>query len=170
MLFLLILGMNLLTKIKPYSAKIVTFFLGIFVLVIIAVNINFITNKPSSLSLLDGPRMLNFINYVTSSDTFHLMFGHGWGAYTSWYFSLSPPSPYPPLDSFYAAILAQIGVFGSLILAAFMYWLFSQGGTKGRYLLIVFAIVGMQINVFEYYPANLLMFWTATIVMVIVQE
>ena len=39
-----------------------------------------------------------------------------------------------------------------------MYWLFSQGGTKGRYLLIVFAIVGMQINVFEYYPANLLIF------------
>jgi len=158
MLLLLILGMNQLTKIKPYSAKVMVFFLGIFVLAITAVNINFITNKPSSLSLLEGPRMLNFINYLTSSDAFHLMFGHGWGIYTSWYFSLSPPSYYPPLDSFYASILAQIGLFGSLILAAFMYWLFSQAGKKGRYLLIVFAIIGLQINVFEYYPVNLLIF------------
>lgn len=158
MLLLLILGINLLRKIKPYSAKVVALFLGLFVLAIIALNINFITNKPSSLSLLEGPRMLNLISYINSSDIFHLMFGHGWGVYTSWYFSLSPPSPYPPLDSLYAGILAQIGVFGSLILASFMYWLFSQGGSKGRYLLIVFAIIGLQINVFEYYPTNLLIF------------
>ena len=158
MLLLLILGINQLTKVKSDSAKVVVFFLGIFVLAITVVNINTIAYKPSGLSVFEGARMLNFINYLTSSDTFHLMFGHGWGVYTSWYFSLSPPSYYPPLDSFYAGILAQIGLIGSLILAVFMYWLFSQGGTKGRYLLLVFAIIGLQINVFEYYPANLLIF------------
>ena len=120
-------------------------------------NINVIAYKPPELSVFEGERVNNLMNYLTFSDTFHIVFGHGWGHYTSWYLSLSNVSSSPiALDSLYASILAQIGLIGSIIMMLFMWWLFSQGGSKGLFLLVVFGVIGLQMNVFEYYPANLL--------------
>jgi hypothetical protein len=159
MLLMLILVMNQLVGMKLSPVKLMISFLSFLMLVIIIININTITYKPSELSTIKGVRILNIINYLTTTDLFHLMFGYGWGSHTSWYYTLSSvSSPSIALDSLYASMLAQIGLIGSILLGFFMYWLFGQGGKKGRYLLAVFAIIGMQINVFEYYPANLLIF------------
>ncbi len=158
-LIMLILVINQLTVMKPSLLKLMTAFLGLLMLVIIITNINYISNKPLALSVIEGDRVSNIINYLTTTDLFHLLFGYGWGAHTSWYYILSSiNSPSIALDSLYASMLAQIGLIGSVFLGIFMCWLFNLGGKKGRYLLAVFAIIGIQINVFEYYPANLLIF------------
>ena len=158
-LIMLILVINQLTVMKPSLLKLMTAFLGLLMLVIIITNINYISNKPLGLSIIEGDRVSNIINYLTTTDLFHLLFGYGWGAHTSWYYILSSiNSPSIGLDSLYASMLAQIGLIGSVFFGIFMCWLFNLGGKKGRYLLVVFAIIGIQINVFEYYPANLLIF------------
>jgi hypothetical protein len=163
LLFTLVLIAALMPAFKKLVDKPVAAIISAIMIVVVILNINFITHKPPNLSVLKGTRMMNLVYYIDSTDYPTLLFGQGWGILTSWYFALkggkyTEVQGFVKLDSFYAAIMAQIGFLGLFLFGTFLFWLFSKGGKKGMYLFIVFCITGVQGNVLEHYPLNFLIF------------
>jgi hypothetical protein len=127
--------------------------LCIIILVLLITNINEITSKPLSTSFLNGARIQALFDYISKVDYYSFMTGQGWGWNTSWYRAIYPVRELNyPADSFYTSILIQIGPLFASIFMAILAFIFSLAGKKGIFLLIIFLIIGLQINILEFYP------------------
>ena len=163
-LLVCILMVALLKRIRPGLQRglIAVIALGILLLTIISANV--IANKPGNVkNIWEGARVENIEQYIATVDSTNLLTGFGWGVMTSWYQALGGDSNIIHgigLDSFYAAILAQIGLIGLIMFMIYLFWLFFHAGKQGILLFLVFSLIGLQINVLEYYPMNLLLFLT----------
>jgi len=158
------LMLALLKKIRSGVQKGLIAFVAAGILLFLIINVNAIANKPSAVKKIWGDvRIDNIIQYIGSVDSAKLLTGYGWGVMTSWFLALGGDRTIIHgigLDSFYAAILAQIGLIGLITFMIYLFWLFFHAGKEGILLFLVFCLIGLQINVLEYYPMNLLLFLT----------
>lgn len=167
-LYAIITGGYFVKTARFQETKLLFLTFGLGILAIAFKYINIIASKPIQLSLLKGARVDNIIQYFNYSDMVTLLLGRGWGIYSNAYYSLGGEPGITKkigLDSYYAVMLVQIGFIGLFVVTIFLLWLFSLGGKKGLILFMVFSLIGLQANVWEYFPMNTLIFLTLGIVM-----
>jgi len=122
-------------------------------LAILITNINLISSKPSGISFFNDARVQALFHYLSEIDFYSLMTGQGWGWNTSWYRAIYPVRELNyAADSFFTSILIQIGPLFVSIFMVVLAYIFSLAGKKGMLLLITFLIIGLQINILEFYP------------------
>lgn len=139
--------------------KILFSLLWLIISLLIISNVNIIASKPDGIQILSSVRIDNLLSYINTASSFDLLFGHGWGENTSWHrFLYFDKANLPPLDSFVASMIYQKGLFGIFLIYAFFGVIFFLAGFKGVYLYIIFVLIGMQINILEFYPINFIIF------------
>jgi hypothetical protein len=161
-IYIIVFASLLINKFKKNSKLMVSFIAVILVFLSLSY-INILANKPVGISIVEGARAYNLVNYFLSMDFITILIGQGWGKMTSWFFTLTGGSytnvdGFMRLDSFYAAMIAQIGLIGLFIMLLFTFYIFYQGGRKGIYLFLIFWMMSAQVNILEYYPINFMLF------------
>jgi len=158
------LMLALLKKIRPGVQRGLIAVVALSILLTLIINVNVIANKPNTVKKIwKGARTDNIKKYISTVDSSRLLTGYGWGVMTSWFLAMGGDSNIIygiGLDSFNAAILSQIGLIGLGMFMIYLFWLFSHAGKTGILLFLFFCLIGLQINVLEYYPMNLLLFLT----------
>jgi len=160
LILLLLLYFYIGVSIKSYShVKVLYLLFVFFISIVILLNINYFSSKPQGLSLINSVRVDNLVSYVNSTNFLEFILGNGWGTNTSWHRFLSgEQDTLPPLDSFVAAMIYQIGIIGTILLYIVLGIVFSFAGSKGKFLYIMFVLIGGQINILEYYPISFMIF------------
>jgi len=162
-IYILTLSSLIINKFNSKNSKLIVLLIVVALVLFALSYINVLANKPAGVSIVDGARFNNLINYLLSMDFLTILVGQGWGKMTSWYFALIGGSytnvdGFMSLDSFYAAMIAQIGLVGLFVMLLFTLYVFSQGGRKGLYLFLIFWMISAQVNILEYYPIHFMLF------------
>ncbi len=154
-------GWFLLTRLRSPETRGFAGVATLGIIICLVVSLNVITNRGAYPTVWNSVRLNNVRRYLTEMDILRILIGNGWGVLTSWYYGLGGDIEVIGGiggDSFYAAMLIQIGLIGLMFLLIWLFSLFSLAGNQGLLLFIVFCLTGLQVNVLEYYPMNLLIF------------